>query len=382
MAVLGAPGSERVPYTQRPVFSGVEHQGELAQNHSAQPLVSILIPAHNAQEWIADTIRSAIAQTWPRIEVIVVDDGSTDETLAIARQFESPCVRVVTQENQGAAAARNTAFSLSHGDYIQWLDADDLLSPDKIAVQMNVVQKNGDSKQLLSCAFGRFLYRRQHAEFVRTELWKDLSPAEWLYRKLGQNLYMQTATWLVSRELTEVAGLWDTRLLSDDDGEYFCRVLRASNGVRFVPDARVYYRAPGVAFGSSLSYIGASEAKIRAHWISMQLHIQYLLSLDNSERARHACLRYLQTCFIYYYPEMPDIVEQVRHLAEKLGGEVKAPNLSWKYTWMKSLLGLRLAKHAQVSLLRFKWGIKKSLDELLFKFDTRIRLPRYLAKHE
>ena len=105
-------------------------------------LVSILIPAFNAQESIAETLQSAIAQTWPRKEIIVVDDGSTDATLAIARQFESDSVRVVTQKNQGAAAARNMAFSLSHGDYIQWLDADDLLAPDKIAMT------DGDGRQV------------------------------------------------------------------------------------------------------------------------------------------------------------------------------------------------------------------------------------------
>ncbi len=99
-------------------------------------LVSILIPAFNAQEWIADTLRSAIAQTWERKEIIVVDDGSTDQTLAIARQFESDFLRVITQKNQGAAAARNLALSLSRGDYLQWLDADDLLAPDKVARQV------------------------------------------------------------------------------------------------------------------------------------------------------------------------------------------------------------------------------------------------------
>src|SRR6516225_12133852 len=97
-----------------------------------KPLVSILIPAYNAQEWIADTIISALGQTWSRKEIIVVDDGSTDQTLAIARQFASKDVVVVTQRNQGASAARNHALSLSQGDYIQWLDADDLLSTDKI----------------------------------------------------------------------------------------------------------------------------------------------------------------------------------------------------------------------------------------------------------
>ena len=72
------------------------------------------------------------------------------------------------------------------------------------------------------------------------------------------NLYMQTASWLVSRELAEAAGPWDTRLLGDDDGEYFCRVLLASDGVRFVPEAKVYYRTSGT---SSLSYIGNSDKK-------------------------------------------------------------------------------------------------------------------------
>ena len=76
-----------------------------------KPLVSILIPAYNAEEFIADTIRSAIAQTWPRKEIIVVDDGSTDRTAEIARKFTSKDVAVVSKENQGAAATRNHAFS-------------------------------------------------------------------------------------------------------------------------------------------------------------------------------------------------------------------------------------------------------------------------------
>src|SRR5262245_51393924 len=89
-----------------------------------KPLVSILIPAFNAEQWIADTLRSAIAQTWPRTEIIVVDDGSTDKTLAIAKRFESKSIRVVSQMRQGGPAARNTAYSLSQGDYFQWLEND------------------------------------------------------------------------------------------------------------------------------------------------------------------------------------------------------------------------------------------------------------------
>src|ERR1700676_2498236 len=214
-------------------------------------LVSILIPAYNAQEWIGDTIQSALSQTWSNKEIIIVDDGSTDQTLSVARQYASKSVSVITQTNQGAAAARNNAFSVSRGDYIQWLDADDLLAPDKIARQMELVDQCDSKRTLLSSAWGRFLYRYYRAKFTPTPLWCNLAPTEWLLRKIDQNIHMQTGTWLVSRELTEAAGPWNTQLLGDDDGEYFCRILLCSDGVRFVPEAKVYYRASGA---SSLSY--------------------------------------------------------------------------------------------------------------------------------
>ena len=203
-----------------------------------KPLVSILIPAYNAEKWITDTLRSAVGQTWPNKEIIVVDDGSKDDTLRVARQFEADGVRVVTHTNRGAAATRNAAYQLANGDYIQWLDADDLLSPDKISRQMEAAAETGDRRTLLSSGWSSFLYRYYRARFVPTALWANLNRTEWLLRKMSMNLHMQTATWLVSRELTEAAGPWNTSLLGDDDGECFCRVLMASNGVRFVPDAR------------------------------------------------------------------------------------------------------------------------------------------------
>ena len=334
------------------------------------PLVSILIPAYNAQEWIAETLRSAVAQTWPRKEIIVVDDGSTDKTIAIARRFESDCLKVVTQENRGAAAARNKAFSLSHGDYIQWLDADDLLAPDKIASQMAALDERPNKSVLLSGSWGHFLCRHYRTKFVPTALWCDLSPVEWLMRKMGQNLYMQTASWLVSRELTEAAGLWDTELLGDDDGEYFCRVLLASSGVRFVPKAKVYYRASG---SSSLSYIGRSDRKLDAQWRSMRLHIGYLRSLEDGDGVRAACVQYLQNWQIYFYPERLDLVQQAQQLANELGGQLVVPRLSWKYAWIAAAFGWPLAKHAQRSLPDIRWSLQRFWDQTLLQIENRGR---------
>lgn len=281
-----------------------------------RPLVSILIPAYNAEEWISDTLRCAIAQTWEPKEIIVVDDGSTDRTLEIARQFESDQFRVVTQKNQGAAATRNKALSLSRGNYIQYLDADDLIGPDKIAKQMATLGESLNPRTLVSGPWGKFMYRYYRTKFIPNPLWCDLSPVEWLLRKMQFNTYMQTASWLVSRELAEAAGPWNTALLGDDDGEYFCRVLLASDGVRFVPEAKVYYRTSGTG---SLSYIGNSDKKMVAQWRSMELHIRYIRSLEDSQRVRDACVTYLQNWSFFFYPDRLDLFRQAEEMAASLG---------------------------------------------------------------
>jgi glycosyltransferase involved in cell wall biosynthesis len=335
---------------------------------SMTPLVSILIPAHNAEQWLSDTLRSAIAQTWERKEIIVVDDGSRDRTFEIASQFESQSVSVVRQEKQGAAAARNTALSLSHGDYIQWLDADDLLAPDKISRQMEARKEGASNWTLLSGPWGTFIYRPQRARFTPTSLWADLSPVEWLLHKLQDNVFMQTATWLVSRDLTAAAGLWDTRMLYDDDGEYFCRVLLASDGVHFVPDAKVYYRNSG---SISLGFIGDNPSKIEALWLSMKLHIGYLRSLEDSPRVRAACLQYLRTSLFYFYPQRNSIIEEAEQMAEEWGEQLGQPHRNWKYAWTERIIGQRLAKYGQRFLRGTRMWLERKWDRTLLEIEGR-----------
>jgi glycosyltransferase involved in cell wall biosynthesis len=333
-----------------------------------KPLVSILIPAYNAERWIADTINSALAQTWPSKEIIIVDDGSRDDTLRVARQFTPKNVCVVRQENQGAAAARNHALSLSQGDYIQWLDADDLLSPNKVAKQMEAVQECQIKRVLFSSAWGAFMYRVSKAQFSPTSLWCDLSPVELLLRKMRQNLHMQTATWLVSRELTQSAGPWDTRLSLDDDGEYFCRVVLASDAIRFVRDAKVFYRQPGF---DRLSSIDQSDKKLESQFLSMQLHVAYLRSLEESERVRAASLTYLQTWFGCFFEKRPDLARELGGLAATLGERLEAPRLSWKYLWIQKLFGWSAAKEVRQHWNRCKSSTTRSWDKALFELERR-----------
>lgn len=330
-----------------------------------KPLVSILIPAYNCEAWLADTIRSALAQTWPHKEIIIVDDGSKDNTLAVARRWASPQVSVVTQENQGAAAARNHAFACAQGEYIQWLDADDLLSPEKIARQMEATQ-NSSKRTLLSSGWAYFMHRPSRARFESTSLWCDLTPLEWMLRKWEGNHHMQTATWLVSRELTDAAGPWDTRLLGDDDGEYFSRIIKSSHVIKFVEGAKVYYRITGA---SRLSYIGRSNRKIEAQFLGMKLQMGYLRSLADDARVRAACIHYLQTWLGHFHPGRPDIVAEAQQIAASLGGELMLPTLSWKYAWIKSLFGWQAAKSAQLNYNGYKTALRTKLDRAIARWE-------------
>lgn len=326
------------------------------------PLVSILIPAYNASAFIDDTIRSALAQSWPRKEVIIVDDGSTDATPEIARRHASATVRVIRQDNQGAAAARNAALRLAQGDYLQWLDADDLLSVDKVAHQVRALADQG-SDVLASCGWAWFRHRPLAARFERSPLWQDLTPLEWLLRKWENNCHMQTATWLVSRSITERAGPWNAALRSDDDGEYFSRVVAGSSAIRFVPDARVYYR---VAPTSRLSYIGESSEKLEALYAGMQIQVALLRTLSDDARARAACTTYVRDWLPHFYPRRPDMIGQARVWARSWDGDLgSVDRLSWKYEWIRRLFGIGTARIVQMRYNETKSSLIRAWDRAM-----------------
>lgn len=260
-------------------------------------LVSILIPAYNAEKWIADTIRSALNQTWPKKEIIVVDDGSSDNTFQIAKRFESKFLKVTSQENGGACTARNKALSFAQGDFIQWLDADDLLTPEKISRQLIKSDNDKGTRILLSSPYAKFYYRPEKARVISNSLYQDLAPTEWFLRKFVNGHSLICESWLVSRHLTELAGPWNEKLSFDDDGEYFCRVVSISERVNFVREALCYYRIGNLG---SISNIRSDRA-LNSLLISIHLCFNYLLSLEDSERTRKACLKYLEKWLPYFY---------------------------------------------------------------------------------
>ncbi len=330
-------------------------------------LVSILIPAYNAEKWIRETIESAISQTWTKKEIIIVDDGSTDNSLQIAKKYESKLVKVISQENKGAAVARNKAFESAQGDYIQWLDADDLLAPDKIEKQLREIDSAGNSRILLTGSWARFYYRHRNVKFIPDNLWRDLDPVEWLMIKFNKSVWMNPAVWLVSRKLTELAGPWDVRTAPDDDGEYICRVIVASEKVKFVSEARSYYRQSN-AWSLSRK---VSDKALEGQFLSIRRCMGYLRSLEDSERTRAACLMLLQNSLIHFYPEHIAILKKANDLAKELGGKLSPPVLNWKYSLAKEVLGSSLSKRAKQAIFLLKVLIIGNWDKLLNNLSNR-----------
>jgi hypothetical protein len=103
----------------------------------------------------------------------------------------------------------------------------------------------------------------------------------------------------------------------------------------------------------------------------MKLHIQYLRSLQESERVRKACLTYMQNWLDNFYPERPDIVAELQSLATQLQGRLEAPRLRWKYAWMEPIFGLNTAKRAQMVLPQLKASLLGRWDKTMYRLETR-----------
>ena len=305
-------------------------------------LVSVLIPCYNAERTISETLDSVLAQTWPNIETIVVDDGSTDGSAAIIERFAARGVRLQRQTNKGQTAALNACLRSAQGDFVQYLDADDLLSPEKIELQM---RRLADAPGFVASAeWGRFRNHWSEASFVPEDVWRDLSPLDWLAGSRAQGLGMMfPALWLIPRAVIERVGPWREDLSLNNDAEYFTRVVLASSGVLFCPGARCYYRS---GQGGNLS-----GRKTRAAWLSQFKVLdeceRRVLAREDSERMRRGFALSWQHFAHYCYPYDAGISEKALVRAAKLHEVRVRPDGGPAFRLASRLLGWRLARRLQ-----------------------------------
>lgn len=253
------------------------------------PLVSILIPLYNAEKFVIEALESCVNQTYKNIEVIVVDDGSKDNSYALALEYSKnyPQIKVYRQSNSGACKARNYAFKQSKGDYIMYLDADDLMTENKISSQVDVMNNLNDPYAVITCAFEEFECEVP-SHWDKKFHYHDYSPATDLLIDLwSEGVMMPVTCYLVTREMVTVVGDWDERLKKNQDGDYFSRVLMKASRVCFVEDACFFYRRGHTSLSTTAKY---SEPKLRSVLLSYKKQ-KSILSIVDTPKVRRALAR-------------------------------------------------------------------------------------------
>ena len=306
-------------------------------------LVSVCIPCHNAEAYVGQAIESIMAQTYPKVEIIIVDDASTDGSAEVLDRYRSPQIQVLSASLGSAARSRNLAFMNSQGDWIKFFDADDLLHPEAIERQL---QRLGDRLDgVASSPWGRF-YGDDLSTFRLNpqSVWRDMNAFDWLVEAWRDAQPMtQPGMFLIPRGLLEQTGGWDESLSLIDDFEFFARVLCLANEVLFTPEATLYYRS---GLQGSLSGQKSRRA-VESAFHSLLKGTSHLLERRSDPQARLSCANVLQDFIYTYYPDHPDLRALIQQRISELGGSDLEVSGGPRFHQLRRLVGWKAAKRLQ-----------------------------------
>jgi glycosyltransferase involved in cell wall biosynthesis len=216
-------------------------------------LVSVVIPAYNSEKWIKTALNSVFAQSYPELEIIVVDDGSTDRTAALAEQALNSfhgSWKVLRQPNKGKGATRNRGWRAAQGPWIQFLDSDDLLAPGKLKLQMAVAQKSPKEIAVVFSSWQKVAGEEDRVVPVEETKTPQLDVKPQPVSLLITKNNTQLGCLLVRREWLERSGGFDEQMPINQDLESLMRIAHVGGGFRFAPSSgpvlfqRVYPEQP------------------------------------------------------------------------------------------------------------------------------------------
>ncbi|QCR22167.1 glycosyltransferase family 2 protein [Pontibacter sp. SGAir0037] len=312
------------------------------------PKVSIIIPIYNGETFISNAITALLKQTYQNTEIIIVDDSSVDASYESAKKFESPKVKVFKQKNAGAGVARNTGLVHATGEYIQFMDVDDFLSEDKIERQIKALK--GQENKVAVCNYISFLDESEilgkptpgdQSHFI----YSSDSPVDFLinlWGGYGNPNFIQTNSWLTPRKIIDKAGEWRNYRCPDDDGEFFARVLLASEGVVYVPGVYNYYRRL-VADGSLSN--NTNKKHLQNTLLTIDLKHHYLHQhVENSALNMAMATQYLNFA-VSTYPRNKLLSQIAYKRYKSLGVKVLPPKLGGELVEVaKNLFGWKAAR--------------------------------------
>ena len=299
--------------------------------------VSIIIPLYNSEAYIAQTIDSCLAQTHDNIEIIVVENGSTDQGYQIVKSIDDKRLSVYQIPKPNAAAARNYGYHKAKGAYIVFLDADDMLAPNKIELQLTAISKKPEG-WVACCAWAKFKTNTKEAIITPQEVWYIQNPITWCINSWMGGGMMIPGCWLMPKPIIEKAGLWDERLSLHDDGEFMCRVLLASKGNVFVENTVVYYRQQD----NSLSRQHKSKMAAESALLVYKSYQKEILKFQDSKLARRALARNFLRFVYEYNPAHAQLIKEAYREINELG--VKPPLVgSPSFKIIQRIVGFKLA---------------------------------------
>lgn len=287
-------------------------------------------------------MNSALAQSYPKIEVVLINDGSKDESLTILKQYQSKFpdkIILIDQANKGVSAATNVGIKASKGDYIQFLDADDLISSDKIENQINLL-KGKPFTTVSSCEWVNFNNNIENFSKINYGVFQDFDTGvNWLLRAWNYQEMMADSSWITHRNLIEKAGPWDETLTINQDGEFFSRVLLQGNKILYEPHGKVYYREPGVSNVSQ----NKSEKVFSSLLNSYQAYELNVLSVEDSDRVRKALKKVYQKFIYDSFPNYPHLIAKAEGLMKALNVPDKTYIGGYKFQQLSKFVGFKNA---------------------------------------
>ncbi len=256
----------------------------------AQPNVSIIIPAYNQAHFLAAAVDSALAQTYRNYEIIVVDDGSTDDTPAVAAQY-GDCIRYIRQENRGLAGARNTGITAARGTLIGLLDSDDIWLPKYLETITGLAERYPHAAVYYSRARCMDVDGRDLPQIAG---YRDIEPGA-LYHTLLRANHLIPSTVTIRTAAVRQANLFDPQFRSCEDWDLWLKLSREQQAFIGTRDVLVRYRIHGSSLSANTQYMQHSKRMVIEKHFG-QDDGQYGTWTDDKRRAYGGVYRYvLQT---------------------------------------------------------------------------------------
>lgn len=240
--------------------------------HRTPPTISVIIPVYNMAPWIQATLNSVLEQSFSDLECIVVDDGSTDDTAPIIQHINDPRLHYIHQARCGVSTARNTGISHATGDYITFLDGDDLWHQDFLTRMLEAIQRSPELC-LVWCDTSMFIDKTY---IHKPHPWGNIHATGNIWWDMLQHMYFSVGAFITKKTIVNAVGMFDPSLTVGEDRDYILRILSyiatttpIHDSIIHIPQGLKFYRL------RDNSAVTQATLALQDEWRYMEKHLEH-----------------------------------------------------------------------------------------------------------